>query len=157
MDGTGSAAPTWGRLDRVDPLDKETRAALRRAVFALRSGERRRVFETAVHVGDPDGEHASYAVGGDRLDQALRVDLLATLLTNVPEDQTPAFWLTRVGVPEPHDDDRVWLAAARQAFAEAGQEPRWCAIVTKNGWYDPVGGDSVTWDRLRIRTRIRRR
>lgn len=137
----------------MDPLDREDRAALRRAVFALRSGQRRRIFATAVHVGDPDGEHATYAVGDDRLDSGLRVDIVGRLLQSVQDDETPAFWLSRVGSPEPHDEDRIWLAAARQAFAEAGQDARWFAVVTKNGWYDPLGGDSATWERLRIRRR----
>ena len=38
-------------------------------------------------------------------------------------------------------------------FAEAGLVPRCVAVVTKNGWYDPVLGERVTWDRLRIRDR----
>lgn len=137
----------------MDPLDEEARAALRRAVFALRCRERRRVFPTSVHVGDPDAWHASYAAGPDRLDIALRADIVAGLLRSVSEDEQPAFWLTRPGVPEPHDDDRVWVAAARQAFAEAGQAAAWWAVVTKNGWYDVTDGETRTWKRLRIRGR----
>ena len=39
----------------------------------------------------------------------------------------------------------------RRAFAEAGLTPRCVAVVTKNGWYDPVLDQTVVWDRLRIR------
>ena len=132
-------------------VDAETRAALRRAVFALRSGERRRVFPAQVHVGDPDGQNATYTDDGSRLDDGLRTDVVAALLRHQPDGQRSAVWITRVGVPEPHDLDLAWTSPCLSAFAEAGEIPVWFAVITKRGWYAPLSGESVTWQRLRLR------
>lgn len=137
----------------MQEYDAATRATLRRTVFALRSGERRRVFDPRLHVGDPDGEHATYVVVGDRLDDGLRADVVGALLRTRPEDHPSAVWLTRVGVPQPHDLDLAWLTPSLAAFAEAGENPRFFVVVTKGGWYDPRTDDRTTWQRLRIRTR----
>lgn len=132
-------------------VDAEARAALRRAVFGLRSGERRRVFLTQVHVGDPDGEPATYTVDGEALDDGLRTDLVAAMLRRQPEAQASAVWISRVGVPEPHDDDLTWTRPCLAAFAESGEIPRWFAVITKRGWYAPLSGETVVWQRLRLR------
>jgi hypothetical protein len=135
-----------------DPvLDAQTRAALRRAVFALRAGQRRRVFPAQVHVGDPEGERATYTDDGAALDDGLRTDIVAAMLRQQPEGRVSAVWISRVGVPEPHDVDLAWTRPCLGAFAEAGEKPAWFAVVTKNGWYAPLSGDSVTWQRLRVR------
>lgn len=134
----------------IPALEAPDRAALRRTVFALRQRDRRRSFPAHLHVGDPDGPHVSYAVEGDRLDAGLRTDVVAALLRSREGDR-PALWLTRPGRPEPHDLDRLWLPPALAACAEAGLRRRWFVVVTKAGWYDPLGGTSVTWKRLRIR------
>jgi len=135
----------------MEPLDRESRAALRRAVFGLRRGERRRMFPPRVHVGDPDGAFAAYADRGEPLDTTLRTDIVAALLRRHPEEEPAALWLTRPGHPATHDVDLTWMPAAVAAFAEAGVEPRWVAVVTKQGWYAPFGDDRVTWQRLRLR------
>lgn len=131
--------------------DRETRAQLRRLVFGLRSGERRRIFPTRLLAGDPTGVQRSYVDDGPGLDAGLRADAVHLLLDGLDEEEPLAVWLTRVGWPEPHDVDRLWLAAVLQACGERPQLPRWVAVVTKNGWYDPLHGDHVVWKRLRIR------
>jgi hypothetical protein len=131
-------------------LDAETRATLRRAVFGLRSGQRRRVFPAQVHVG-PDGEPTTYTEDGSTLDDGLRTDIVAAMLREQPEDQASAVWITRVGMPEPHDLDLAWTRPCLAAFAEAGQTPLWFAVITKRGWYAPLSGESATWQRLRLR------
>ena len=128
---------------------------LRLAVFALRSGERRRRFPPALHVGRPGGSAMTYVEeSGLPLDPGLRVEIASALLSRaLLEEECPAAWLTRVGSPDPHDVDADWLASVRRAFDEAGLLPRCVAVVTKQGWYDPWSGERVVWDRLRIRNR----
>lgn len=132
-------------------VDAETRATLRRAVFALRSGERRRVFPAQVHVGHPDGARATYTDDGVALDDGLRTDVIAALLRQQPEGQPSAVWISRVGMPEPHDFDLAWTGPCGGAFEEAGEAPLWFAVVTKRGWYAPLTDESATWQRLRLR------
>lgn len=132
-------------------VDAETRATLRRAVFALRSGERRRVFPAQVHVGDTGGEHSTYTLDEAVLDDGLRTDVVAALLRQQPEGQRSAVWISRVGVPEPHDLDLAWTGPCLGAFAESGEAPAWFAVVTKRGWYAPLSDESATWQRLRLR------
>lgn len=131
-------------------LDAPDRAALRRAVFALRQAGRQRVFPAVMRLGDPDGATVSYPVGTERLDQGLRTDVVAALLRLTPDDR-PAAWLVRPGVPEPHDLDRLWLAPVLSAYVAAGTWPRWFVVLTKAGWYDVLGSEAVRWKRLRIR------
>jgi hypothetical protein len=160
--------------------DAELRAALRRAVHRLRRSERRRIFPPAVHVGpldDPetlvladhprpstpstpyDGPPGLDRFGArlpadrfdpDRLDVGLRTDLAGRLLERARPGACGA-WLTRVGHPLPHDLDAAWLGPLRHAFLEAGREPVFLVVVTKNGWYEPLGEGRRTWQRLRIR------
>ena len=132
---------------------RRLRRDLRDAVHALRSGTRRRLFAPVLHVGALGGPEVTYDAG-DTPDLGLRAEIAAALLSRalvvVPR---PEAWLTRVGTPGPHDVDLAWLPAVRRAFAEAGLTPRCVAVVTKNGWYDPVLDQTVVWDRLRIRSR----
>src|SRR5690349_8834185 len=132
-------------------VDAEARAALRRAVFALRSGERRRIFPAQLHVGDPDRQPTTYTIDGSPLDDGLRTDLVAAMLRRQPEGQASAVWITRVGVPEPHDVDLTWTRPCLAAFAAADEIPRWFAVITKRGWYAPISGETVVWQRLRLR------
>lgn len=135
----------------MDELGPDDRAALRRAVFALRSRERRQAFPARLHLGDPDGEQVVHALGRQRYDDGLRVDVVASLLRRRPPGEPSAAWLTRAGVPEPHDLDALWLPALLRALAESGEAPRWLAVVTRTGWYAPLTGERATWRRLRIR------
>ena len=132
---------------------RRLRRDLREAVFALRSGTRRRLFTPVLHVGVLGGPAVTYAAGGTP-DLGLRAEVAAALLSRaLLATSGPEAWLTRVGQPEPHDLDLDWLPPVRRAFAEAGLAPRCVAVVTKGGWYDPVLDQRVVWDRLRMRAR----
>jgi hypothetical protein len=130
-------------------------AGLRLVVHRLRRAERRRIFPPAVHVGPLD-RPVSVAIdpGGrgrpDVYDDGLRCDLARRLLEHA-EPEGCGGWLTRVGRPEPHDLDALWASALARAFLEAGLEPAFLVVVTKQGWYEPRGDRRRTWQRLRIR------
>ena len=106
----------------VEPLPRDLRAALRRAALDHALAERRRHFTPALHVGTPGGPQAVLALEPDeRLDHALRTDVVAALLSGPPASgPDPLVWLTRPGDLELQDLDAAWLAAARAASAEAG-------------------------------------
>lgn len=135
-----------------DPLPSGTEASLRQAVLQLRARERRRVFDPVVRVGWPGGPQGSYAADPrPMVDQAVRADLVATLLRQVDRpDVAPLVWVTRTGELALHDVDAAWLAAARQAFGEAGR-PLTMVVVTRQGWWDPRSGTHRMWKRLRAR------
>lgn len=129
-------------------------ADLRLAVHRLRSGERRRRFPAALHVGDLTGKAATWVdETGLRMDQALRTDVALELLGRALDagQAAPAVWLTRPGVPSPHDVDVAWHGPVRRALGALGVEARCVVVVTKQGWYDPLSGDGRTWRRLRVR------
>jgi len=82
------------------------------------------------------------------VDAGLRSDLVGVLLTRAQE---PAYlWLTRPGVPERHDVDLDWHAAALRAFGAYGAALRGCLAVTRSGWLDVVSGEAKSWKRLRL-------
>jgi hypothetical protein len=132
---------------------RRLRRDLRETVFALRSGTRRRLFAPVLHVGALGGPAVAYDAG-ETTDLGLRAEIAAALLSRaLLAAPGPEAWLTRAGLPEPHDLDLAWLPPVRRAFAEAGLVPRCVAVVTKSGWYDPVLDQRVQWERLRIRAR----
>ncbi|TCJ30913.1 hypothetical protein [Nocardioides jejuensis] len=131
------------------PLDSDTVAALRLLVFGLRRGTRARTFAPRIHVGVPGGE-VFVAPAADP-DHALRTDLVLTLLAMHHADARPGVWLTRTGLPDEHDLDLAWLAAARAGFAESDAQLPWFVVVTKQGWCRPVTGEGRRWQRLRLR------
>lgn len=140
-DGHGTASPL--------------EADLRLAVYRLRRTERRRLFPPAVHVGPldrPVSLDLDAPVRGrpDGYDDGLRTDVARRLLELAEPDGCGA-WLTRVGRPEPHDLDAAWMGPLSRAFLEAGVEPAFLVVVTKQGWYEPRGGRGRTWQRLRLR------
>jgi hypothetical protein len=115
------------------------------------AGERRRVFPAVLHVGVPGGRIASLEVGAaEPADPGLRTDVVAALRVRAGGG-SPLVWLTRAGGIELQDVDAQWLAAARAAYAEAG-EPLLYVVVNRRGWRDPRSGLSLTWARLRART-----
>ncbi|RYP84964.1 hypothetical protein EKO23_14485 [Nocardioides guangzhouensis] len=131
------------------------RRDLRQAVSDLRTGVRRRRFAPMLHVGRLGGPVVTWPDDGtDDLDGGLREEVAAAVLSRaLLTSAEPEAWLTREGHPEPHDVDLAWLPVVRRVFAEAGLAPRCVAVVTKNGWYDPVLEERVVWERLRIRDR----
>ena len=124
--------------------------AWRREVGRFRVAERRRVFPLGVHVGVPGGPRSSLELPWPPtgLDPGLRFDLVAALLT---QGASPAYlWLTRPGVPELHDEDLDWHAAAVRAFDAHGVALAGVHAVTRTGWLDVVTGGSRSWKRLRL-------
>lgn len=131
-----------------EPLALPLARLLRRAVLDHAATERRRHHLPIVHVGTPGGPTAVLPVRPDEpTDHALRADLVAALARRAGTP-TPLVWLTRPGDLAVHDADAAWLAAARQAFAEAGR-PLVFVAVTRHGWLDPRSGLSRRWVRIR--------
>jgi hypothetical protein len=157
MAGTGGGRGDGRRpsLKALAAARRALRRDLRQAVFDLRAGVRRHRFEPVLHVGRLGGPEVAWPDDGeDALDQGLREEVAAALLSrSLLATAEPEAWLTRVGHPAPHDLDLAWLPPVRRVFAEAGLTPRCVAVVTKNGWYDPVLEERVVWERLRIRDR----
>jgi hypothetical protein len=135
-----------------EPVGRPLATALRRAVLDHVLSERRRHFPTLVHVGTPGGAEEVFAVDpDDRLDHALRADVLAALLQRARHHGSlPVCWLTRPGPLDMQDVDAQWLAAARTAGAEAGVGVT-LVVVTRRGWRDPRSGVRREWKRLRER------
>ena len=118
----------------------------------LRARESRRVFDVAVNVGVPADVRDSFVVRAQDLpavDAALRIDVVSSLVEQTPVDADRA-WLARPGLPEPHDLDFEWLAAARIAFGIHGRRLKGFYAITRSGWLDVIGGDRRTWKRLRL-------
>lgn len=134
--------------------DTETRADLRLTVHQFRRSNRRRVFPPVLHVGALTGPAVHWPLEDDSPapDAGLRAEIASALLSRALLDHDrPAWWLTRVGVPEPHDLDLAWAPVLDRVSAEAGIEPRCIVVVTKAGWFEPLGDDRATWTRLRVR------
>ncbi|MCM0618730.1 hypothetical protein [Nocardioides bruguierae] len=129
-----------------------TTAALRRAVYDLATGERRRRPPARLHVGLPGGRVRVLAADRTDLDAALRTDLLVTLLLAAWQDlgARPLVWLTRTGPLDLQDADAAWLSAARAAAAELGSGLVF-VVVTRSGWWDPRSGTTRRWKRMRRR------
>ena len=111
------------------------------------------MFDTVVHLGRLDGPRERFvarATDLPALDEALRVEVLSGLLATAAWHPSYAVWLTRAGVPEPHDEDLAWLAAARLAFAAHGHGLDGFYAVTRTGWLDLLSGARQTWKRLRL-------
>jgi hypothetical protein len=133
-----------------EPLPRQVHDLLRRAVLDLAVSERRRSFPTLLHVGDPGGSQAVFALTvGDTVDHTLRTDVVAALLRRTAlAGLEPVVWLTRPGDLDLQDEDAAWLAAARAATGEAGVGLT-MVVVTRKGWRDPRSGVQRTWKRLR--------
>jgi hypothetical protein len=125
---------------------------LREEVGRFRARETRRVFDTAVYVGELGGPREGFVVRAADLpafDAGLRTDVVGGLL-----QEAPASWSTvlvlRAGTPEPHDLDLHWLAAARTAFGSHDRSLGGCFVVTRTGWRDALTDETRTWARLRL-------
>ena len=126
--------------------------ALRRAVREHAATERRARFVPILHVGVPGEPHEVFALGPEEPDdQALRADVVAAMRVRAAHrggGPAPTVWLTRPGDLEAQDIDMAWMAAAWQAYAEAGV-PLTFAVVNRRGWRDPRTGAGRTWVRPR--------
>lgn len=145
--------------------DLELRADLRWAVHQLRRRHTRGSFPPHLHLGTlPDGsgapsateaEPVDWPLDGDPLDVGLRTQVAAALLERaLLVDPRPAVWITRDGRPEPHDLDLAWAPVLSRVCAESGVVPRCLVVVTRFGWYEPLGDDRAGWKRLRVRPRL---
>jgi hypothetical protein len=139
-----------------EPVPRPLLSVLRRAVADHAAAERRRVYPPLLHVGWPGGRQDVFAANpDDRLDHALRCDVVAALLRNacrhapVP-GAVPMVWLTRAGPLHTGDLDLAWLAAASTASAEAALGLT-LVVVTRRGWFDPRSDTRREWKRLRTR------
>lgn len=122
---------------------------LRRAVYDHAVADRRRVHPPYLHVGLPGQPHPVFLLGEDEPDDhALRVEVISALLRRAGEQAL--VWLVRPGELVMQDVDAAWLAAARQAYAEAGRDLVF-VVVNRHGWWDPRSGVRRTWRRLRAR------
>jgi len=135
-----------------DDVPLERRRLLRREVGLLRQRESRRVFDTAVHVGELGGQSAGFVARAQDLpvlDAGLRTDVVCGLLAGLGSATSTA-WVVRAGTPEPQDVDLGWFAAARVAAEVLDRRLDGCYVVTRTGWLDLVTGRRRTWVRLRL-------
>jgi hypothetical protein len=134
----------------ADPT--RTRRLLREEVGRFRALESRRVFDPSVSVGVLAGDRDSFVVRAQdlpALDAALRTDVVSALLEGSPDEWRTA-WLLRPGIPDVHDLDLQWLAAARTAFGMHGRPLEGFYALTRTGWRDVLTGESRVWKRLRL-------
>jgi hypothetical protein len=151
-----ATAPPHSAL--TEPVSRTLLALLRRAVLDHADRERRRVFVPVVHVGTPGGSEAVLPLGDQRLDHALRTDVIQAMWrrthgapdpgsSGLPE--TPCLvWLTRPGSLETRDIDLAWLRATHRAASELGR-PIPMVVVNRRSWRDPVTGVRRDWTRMR--------
>lgn len=137
-----------------DPIDREDRIRLRRAVVEHVASLTGRSCPTVVHVGLPGAAVRRFELRRDEpTDHALRVEVVAAMLGRRPGPEpwadAPWLWLTRSGELDLHDLDVAWLASARTAYAEAGADLT-LVVVNRRGWRDPRSGAQRTWVRLRV-------
>lgn len=134
-------------MEVCEPIGRDQRALLRRAVVEHVRSVTGRSFAPVVHVGVPGGRVRSFTVRGDEpTDHALRADVVAAMVGRPA--QAPWVWLTRTGDLALHDLDAQWLAAASTAYAEARLDLT-LVVVTRRGWRDPRSGAGRTWARIR--------
>lgn len=139
LTGEGLAEPVPATLARV----------LRRAVYDHAVADRRRVHPPYLHVGVPGQPHPVFPVRADEpTDHTLRVEIVSALLHRAGPGALA--WLVRPGELVMQDVDAAWLAAARQAYAEADRTLTF-VVVNRHGWWDPRSGARRTWRRLRQR------
>jgi hypothetical protein len=137
-----------GPVTATSPLGPRLRAE----VGLLRARETRRVFDTTIYVGTLGGERDSFVARArdvPAIDEAVRVEVVSALLERTPDDYRTT-WLTRVGTPDPYEQDLAWQRAARTAFAMHGRPLEGCFAVTRYGWRDVLTGESRRWKRLRL-------
>ncbi|WP_148574363.1 hypothetical protein [Nocardioides caldifontis] len=140
-------------------------AEWRLEVGRTRAAHRRRALPLTVNVGVPAGPRVTATLPWPpprELDAGLRFDVVDAVLDQWLDqwlDQSPdrgqddgpaCAWTTRPGVPNLHDEDQLWHAAARHAFEAREVGLVTFRTVTHTGWLDVVTGESTTWRRLRL-------
>lgn len=118
----------------------------------LRARESRRVFDVSVSVGLPAAARDSFVVRAQdvpTVDGALRTDVISSLVGQTG-DECVCAWVTRPGVPDPHDLDLAWLAASEVAFGIHGRALVGFFAITRTGWLDVRTGERRVWKRLRL-------
>ncbi len=146
-----------------EPLSGADLALLRRLVLEHKAVERRHRFPAVLHLGGPGRPEAGRVVEDheappeDRLDHALRCDILEALLKD--DERRAAHrggpralmtWLTRPGSLDVQDVDLAWLRAVTAVNGESERSLPFL-VVTREGWRDPQSGVGRTWQRLRGR------
>ncbi|HEY9563380.1 MAG TPA: hypothetical protein VIR30_06380 [Nocardioides sp.] len=135
-------------------LAADVRTDLRLAVHAFRATQPRRVHDPVLRVGDLVGAQLDWEIDEETSsrDAGMRTEIAVALIhRSLTVTDRPAAWLTRAGVPQPHDLDMAWIPVLHRAFGMLEVAPRAVAVVTKTGWYDPLNEDGATWQRLRVR------
>jgi hypothetical protein len=125
---------------------------LRSEVGQFRARESRRVFDTVVHLGRLGGPRDSFVVRAQdlpALDPALCTDVVSSMVEQSPPEWCTV-WLSRAGVPQLHDVDQLWHAAAGVAFGIHGRLLEGFYVLTRSGWLDVRTGESKVWKRLRL-------
>lgn len=142
-----------------EPLSGADLALLRRLVVEHKAAERRHRFPSVLHVGGPGRPEVGRVVeehgapAGERLDHALRCDVLEAVLelaARRPDGRPLMTWLTRPGPLEVQDIDLAWLRAVSAVNGEVERSLPF-VVVTRQGWRDPRTGVGRTWRRLRER------
>jgi hypothetical protein len=136
------------------PAAPDADAAWRREVGEFRAREQRRRHPLGVHIGEPAGWRESLELPWPEPrwhDAGLRVDVVGALLGRTASEVVAASgWLTRPGVPELHDADLEWYAAAVRGFGAHDVTLTGFRAVTRTGWIDVVTGERRVWKRLRL-------
>jgi hypothetical protein len=162
VEAAAPAGAPSGTLDRVEhprpvsPIAAPTdlSAAWRREVGEFRAREQRRRHPLGIHVGDPGRWRGSTELPWPEPrwhDAGVRVDVVTALLARIdPTVVAASGWLTRPGVPELHDADLDWYAAAVRGFGAHDVTLTGFRAVTRTGWIDVVTGERRVWKRLRL-------
>ena len=157
---TGTSSDPAGTLPAVEPEPTPAEqaapcASWRQEVGDFRAREQRRRHPLGVHVGEPGGWRTSLELPWPEPrwhDGGLRDDLVTGLLARTDPVTVAAAhaWITRPGVPELHDADLAWFAAAVRGFGAHGVGLAGFRAVTRTGWVDVATGDRRAWKRLRL-------
>jgi hypothetical protein len=131
-------------------VSRTDQSLLRHLVLDHKAAERRRRFPPVFQLGSPGSPPTGRVdESDDRLDHALRCELLAAMLRRCAPGRLMA-WLTRPGDLGVQDVDLAWLRALVTVGAETGR-PLPFVVVTRRGWRDPLSGTCRSWARVRQR------
>ena len=131
-----------------EPVPRALQRVLRSAVLEHVTTEQRRTHPPVLHVGVPGRARTFEVLPDDRLDHALRAEVVEAMCrAHLAQDFVPLLWLTRE--EDGHDvEDLAWAAAVGAAGGELGVSLE-LVVVTRRWWRDPRTGVGRTWRRLR--------